>query len=405
MNKTPIKITLLFTSSLSIMAAATIAPSLPQIQQVFVDNPQSEILTKFILTIPALFIAIFSPVVGALIDRFGRLKLMLGSLILYGLAGSSGYVMDDLYYILAGRALLGIGVAGVMTTTITLIADYFDGPERTAFMGIQGACVALGGVISILLGGLLAEISWRAPFIIYLSAFLIFLPAYFYLYEPDVKKSDHKDNSLTIVQYPKMLVVVIFITALIGMMLFFIIPVQIPFYITEQTGGSNTFIGIAIASTTVSSAIVSLNYKRIKARLSFSTIYLFSFFFMGLGFLVVFFGTNYLLLLLGLLITGIGLGVLIPNSNVWIVTLSPESMRGRIVGGLTTAIFIGQFISPFLIQPVLALTSAKGIFAVAGFGLLFIALAYLGFNLLNLRNGQIHKMIMKNYIVTQKEKP
>jgi MFS family permease len=405
MNKTPIKITLLFTSSLSIMAAATIAPSLPQIQQVFVDNPQSEILTKFILTIPALFIAIFSPVVGALIDRFGRLKLMLGSLILYGLAGSSGYVMDDLYYILAGRALLGIGVAGVMTTTITLIADYFDGPGRTAFMGIQGACVALGGVISILLGGLLAEISWRAPFIIYLSAFLIFLPAYFYLYEPDVKKSDHKDNSLTIVQYPKMLVVVIFITALIGMMLFFIIPVQIPFYITEQTGGSNTFIGIAIASTTVSSAIVSLNYKRIKARLSFSTIYLFSFFFMGLGFLVVFFGTNYLLLLLGLLITGIGLGVLIPNSNVWIVTLSPESMRGRIVGGLTTAIFIGQFISPFLIQPVLALTSAKGIFAVAGFGLLFIALAYLGFNLLNLRNGQIHKMIMKNYIVTQKEKP
>ena len=188
-------------------------------------------------------------------------------------------------------------------------------------------------------------------------------------------------------------------------MLFFIIPVQIPFYITEQTGASNTFIGIAIASTTVSSAIVSLNYKRIKARLSFSTIYLFSFFFMGLGFLVVFLGTNYLLLLLGLLITGIGLGVLIPNSNVWIVTLSPESMRGRIVGGLTTAIFIGQFISPFLIQPVLALTSAKGIFAVAGFGLLFIALAYLGFNLLNLRNGQIHKMIMKNYIVTQKEKP
>ena len=404
MKKLPIKITLLFTSSLSIMAAATIAPSLPQIQQVFVDNPQSEILTKFILTIPALFIALFSPVVGALIDRFGRLKLMLGSLILYGLAGSSGYVMDDLYYILAGRALLGIGVAGVMTTTITLIADYFDGPERTAFMGIQGACVALGGVISILLGGLLAEISWRAPFIIYLSAFLIFLPAYFYLYEPDVKKSDHKDNNLTIVQYPKMLVIGIFITALIGMMLFFIIPVQIPFYITEQTGASNTFIGIAIASTTVSSAIVSLNYKRIKARLSFSTIYLFSFFFMGLGFLVVFLGTNYLLLLLGLLITGIGLGVLIPNSNVWIVTLSPESMRGRIVGGLTTAIFIGQFISPFLIQPVLALTSAKGIFAVAGAGLLLISLVYLGFNILGLRGGKMHEAIMKNYNVTQKDK-
>ncbi len=89
--------------------------------------------------------------VGALIDRFGRLKLMLSSLILYGLAGTSGYFMNDLYSILVGRALLGIGVAGVMTTTITLIADYFEGTERNAFMGLQGAFVALGGVISVTL--------------------------------------------------------------------------------------------------------------------------------------------------------------------------------------------------------------------------------------------------------------
>jgi len=404
MKKFPVKITLLLSSSLTIMAGATIAPSLPQIQQVFANNPQSEILTKIILTIPALFIAMFSPVVGAMIDRFGRLKLMLSSLILYGLAGSSGYFMDDLYSILVGRALLGIGVAGVMTTTITLIADYFDGPERTAFMGIQGACVALGGIISILLGGLLAEVSWRAPFLIYLSAFLIFLPAYFYLYEPDVKKSIHKSDSLSVEQYPKLLVVVIFLTALVGMMLFYIIPVQIPFYMKEQTGASNTFIGIAIASSTVSSAIVSLNYKRIRARLSFSTIYFFSFFFLGLGFFVIFLANDYLFLLLGLLITGIGMGVLIPNSNVWIVTLSPESMRGRIVGGLTTAVFIGQFISPFLIQPVLAFTSTSGVFGIAGFGFLLISSAYLGFNLQLFRNSRLHATIMKNYRVTQKEK-
>jgi len=405
MNKTPIKITLLLTSSLTIMAGATIAPSLPQIQQIFAENPQSEIFTKLILTIPALFIALFSPVVGAMIDRLGRLNILLGSLILYGLAGTSGYFMNDLYSILIGRALLGIGVAGVMTTTITLIADYFDGPERTAFMGIQGASVALGGVISILLGGVLAEISWRAPFLIYLSAFLIFLPAYFYLYEPDKKKSYRTTDIPAVEQYPKMLVVVVFVTAFIGMMLFYIIPVQIPFYIKAQTRASNTFIGIAIASSTVSSAIVSLNYKRIKARLSFSTIYLFSFFFLGLGFLVVFLATDYLFLLLGLLITGIGMGVLIPNSNVWIVTLSPDSMRGRIVGGLTTAVFIGQFISPFLIQPVLALTSASGIFAVAGIGLLLISLAYLGFNILISRSNKFNEFIMKNYSVTQKKKP
>lgn len=393
MKKLPIKITLLFTSSLTIMAGATIAPSLPQIQQVFVDHPQSEILTKLILTIPALFIAVFSPVVGALIDRFGRLKLMLSSLILYGLAGTSGYFMNDLYSILVGRALLGIGVAGVMTSTITLIADYFEGTERNAFMGLQGAFVALGGVISITLGGLLAEISWQAPFLIYISAFIIFPPALIYLFEPDIKKFDQTGYTTITEQYPKTLVVIIFMTAFFGMMLFYIIPVQIPFYIKEQTGASNTLIGVAIACSTLSSAIVSLNYKRIKARWSFSTIYSFSFFFLGLGFLVIFFVVDYILLLLGLLIGGIGMGVLIPNSNVWVVTLSPKSMRGRIVGGLTTSIFIGQFVTPFLIQPVQLLTSTSGIFAFAGIGLLLISLAYLGYNVLTAKSRRIQEII------------
>jgi len=403
MNKNAVKITLLFTSSLTIMAGATIAPSLPQIQQVFADNPQSEILTKLILTMPALFIAIFSPAAGLLIDRFGRLNLLLGSLILYGLAGTSGYFMNDLYSILIGRAILGIGVAGVMTTTITLIADYYQGIERNAIMGIQSASVALGGVFSIILGGLLADISWRAPFLIYTIPFIVVLPVFIYLFEPDLKKFSHSGQSIIKEHYPKMLVVTIYATVLIGMMLFFLIPVQIPFYLKEQTGASNTFIGIAIASSTLSAAIISFNYKRIKTRWSFSAIYSFSFFFLGLGFLIIYFVSAYLFLLIGLLVAGIGMGTLIPNSNLWIVTLSPDSMRGRIVGGLTTSVFIGQFISPFLIQPVVLITSTSGIFAFAGIGLLLISLIYLGYNILTIKTSRIKEIIYNNHISTSKE--
>jgi MFS family permease len=395
MKKTAIKITLLFSSTLTIMASATIAPSLPQIQQVFSENPHSEILTKFILTVPALFIAISSPVVGALIDRFGRIKIMLASLVLYGFAGSSGYLMDDLYSILVTRAVLGIAVAGVMTTTITLIADYFDGTERNAFMGLQGAFVAMGGFVSITLGGILAEISWRTPFLIYVSSFILFLPALIYLYEPEVKKYKQTNDAKSMEPYPQILVSIIYFTALIGMTLFYVIPIQIPFYINEQTGASNTFVGLAIAFSTLSSAVVSLNYKRIKERLDFPTIYFLSFFFLGLGYFVIYFVSDYYLLVLGLLISGIGMGVLIPNSNVWVVNLSPQSMRGRLVGGLTTSIFIGQFISPFLIQPVIMLTSTSGIFLFSGFSLIFISLSYLGLNPLVIKSEWFKKILNK----------
>jgi MFS family permease len=395
MTNTPIKLTLLFSSTLTIMAGATIAPSLPQIQHVFAENPHSEILTKFILTMPALFIALFSPIVGVMIDRFGRIKIMLGSLLLYGFSGTSGFFIDNLYTLLVSRAILGIAVAGVMTTTITLIADYFKGLERNAFMGLQGAFVAMGGFVSITLGGLLAELSWRAPFLIYISSFVLLFPAFKYLDEPLVKREEPGKGSLSVEPYPQILVAVIFTTAFLAMMLFYVIPVQIPFYFKELTGASNTLIGLAIGGSTLTSTVVSLNYKRIRQRWDFSIIYFFSFFFLGLGFLVIYYVSDYIFLLLGLLVCGIGMGVMIPNSNVWVVTLSPESMRGRLVGGLTTSIFVGQFISPFLIQPVIALTSTSGIFLFSGIALILISILYLSFIPLKSRSLSFQKFIEK----------
>jgi MFS family permease len=390
MNKTLVKITLLFTSSLTIMAGATIAPSLPQIEHVFSYHPQSEILTKLILTMPALFIAFGAPPAGLLIDRYGRVKLLLGSLILYGLSGTSGFFVDDIYLLLAGRAILGIAVAGVLTTTITLIADYFSGEERNAFMGLQGACVALGGVLFITTGGLLAEVSWRAPFLIYLAPFVIFPVALYSLSEPRINRKETVDTPIREDNYQKYLVVVIYITALIGMMIFYIIPVQIPFYIKEQTGVSNTLIGLAIACSTLSSAVVSLNYKKIRAKWPFSFIYFFSFFFLSIGFMVIFFVESYIMIALGLLIGGIGMGVLIPNSNVWIVSLSPESMRGRIVGGLTTSVFIGQFVSPLITEPILVITSTHHVYVIAGISMFLISVAYLIYTLyLNRRQADV----------------
>ncbi len=178
-------------------------------------------------------------------------------------------------------------------------------------------------------------------------------------------------------------------TALVGMMLFYIIPVQIPFFIKDQTGVSNTLIGLAIACSTLSSAIVSLNYKRIRAKWRFSTIYFFSFLFLAIGFSIIFMVNSYIMIVLGLLIGGIGMGVLIPNSNIWVVTLSPDSMRGRIVGGLTTSVFIGQFISPIVTEPVLLLTSANKIYAIASIGMFLIAFAYLIYTIFSNRQHAI----------------
>ena len=53
---------------------------------------------------------------------------------------------------------------------------------------------------------------------------------------------------------------------------------------------------------------------------------------------------------------------MVPNLNVWLANESPPDLRGRVLGGLTTAIFLGQFLSPIVGQPVSAVLGIGGLF-------------------------------------------
>ena len=50
-------------------------------------------------------------------------------------------------------------------------------------------------------------------------------------------------------------------------------------------------------------------------------------------------------------------------------------VRGRVIGGLTTAIFLGQFASPVLVQPLVAVRGIGGAFAACGVGMIVVAVA------------------------------
>lgn len=135
------KVTLLLIASLTIMAGATISPSLPGIEAEFASSDHVELLSRLVLTLPGLFVATFAPVIGPMSDRMGRRSLLIGSIALYGLSGISGLVLDSLSGLLIGRALLGVAVAGVMTLGTALAADYFSGPARDRYMGSKRAWV------------------------------------------------------------------------------------------------------------------------------------------------------------------------------------------------------------------------------------------------------------------------
>ena len=150
-----VKLALLLVSSLTIMSMITISASLPDMTKTFSDVPNGGKLVKMVLSFPGLFIALSAIAAGLVIDKIGRLKLLGVALVLYAISGTSGYWLDNLYAILAGRALLGISVGITMTIVTTLVADYYHGKARQKFAGIQIAVMSLAGIIFISLGGIL----------------------------------------------------------------------------------------------------------------------------------------------------------------------------------------------------------------------------------------------------------
>ncbi|MEN9568164.1 MAG: hypothetical protein RLZZ69_3360, partial [Cyanobacteriota bacterium] len=368
------KITLLLVSTLTVMSGATIAPSLPAMGEYFADVPNADYLVRLALTLPALLIALGAPVVGVMIDRLGRKPILLVALVLYGLAGSSGLVLNSLNLILVGRVLLGISVAGIMTTATTLIADYYIGNARAQFLGLQAGFMGLGGVIFLSVGGFLADLNWRFPFAIYLFSLILFGLAIIFLSEPNRNITINNTGNVNLETPQKLPVKLVFLTyglGIISQIIFYLIPVQLPFYLKELFAANAAQSGLAIALATLTSAIVSLSYRQIKAKLSFVAIYGVAFLNLGIGYLLISLGGIYAIVLLGLAIAGTGLGLIIPNMNLCLISVTPDTMRGKVLGGVTTSIFLGQFLSPIVSQPLSKAVGLGTTYGLAG-GLMLI---------------------------------
>ena len=363
-NRWEVKLSLLLVSSLTIASMITISSSLPDMSRDFAGYPNGLALVKLSLSLPALFIALTAILAGKFIDRKGRKPLLGIALIAYAAAGSSGYWLDNLYGILAGRALLGISVGITMTIVTTLVADYYQGVARQQFAGLQIAVMSLAGILFISLGGWLADIRWNVPFLLYLYALLVLPIALRHIQEPPPAAAETRAGMAA----PRVpgVIWLVFASVMLMWILFFIIPIQIPFYLKSLGVEKNSLIGLAVASSTLFSAVASFFYARLKARLSFAQLFSMGYGLMAVAFVVVALAQSYALVVCGLLLAGMGMGLLIPNAHVLVMQLAPPAVRGREIGKLTTFWFPGQFISPSVLLPFINSFSQESVFTGIG---------------------------------------
>ena len=346
-----IQISLLLVATLGIMSGITVVSSLPLISQTFSEIPNIEFLSKLMLTIPSIIIALFAPFAGHIVDKWGRLKPLYIGIVLFILGGSSGFYLQDFYAILVGRAVLGFAVALIMTSSTALIGDYFDEEARHRFMSKQGLAVGIGGILFITSGGLLAQVHWSYPFAIYFIPLLFFPLLLNSLYEP--QKHTHSDDPEI---EAKLLPV--YLTAFFVMVLFYMLPTQLPYLIVNTLGGKPQTIGFVIATALTFNALTAMQYAKIKARLSYMQIYATTFTLFALGLFLISQATAISQLFYSTAFIGMAFGLLFVNTNAWFLSQVPARKRGKASGLLTSSFFLGQFSSPLLFEPIV---SAYGI--------------------------------------------
>ena len=339
-----VRVTLLVLSALTIMAGATIAPALPAMQIHFAGVPNAGLLVKLALTIVGLAIALSAPLAGVLSDRFGRRPVLLASLLLYAVGGASGLIVDSLGALLLGRVILGFAVAGTMTAAGALINDLFSGQARGKFLSQQAAFSSFGGALLLPLGGVLAGIGWRTPFALYLVALLL-LPLVLRL--PGGIPGNHLPTSVQ--EKPRWgMIGLIYGLALLYMVSFYLMPAQGPFLL-RFLGMSPATTGLILGGFTLVAAVTSLAYSRLTGRYDVRRVAALGLLLLGGGWMIVSQSGSLGGVLPGLLVGGLGSGLVFPNLYAWLADITPVAWRGRVTAGMSSAVFLGQFLSPLVL--------------------------------------------------------
>ena len=104
---------------------------------------------------------------GALGDRYGRKGILLAGLAVFGLAAGGATLTDDPAVLVALRALMGVGAAGIMPTTLSVITTSFPPAERPKAVGVWVGVAGGGAVLGLFGSGLLLEwFAWSSFFVL-----------------------------------------------------------------------------------------------------------------------------------------------------------------------------------------------------------------------------------------------
>lgn len=155
-------LSMVFALALVVSAVASLNLALPEIAR---DTGATQTQLQWLVDGYAVVFAGLLLPAGALGDRFGRRRMLIGGMLLFGLAYALAAFTTDPRTLIALRSIAGVGAAMTMPATLSIITTTFPPHERTKAVGTWAGVAGGGAVIGLLLSGTLLEVAeWEWVF-------------------------------------------------------------------------------------------------------------------------------------------------------------------------------------------------------------------------------------------------
>lgn len=338
--------TILSMSLLTVMAAAAIAPAIGIIKQHFASA--SEMSVQLIISLPALFI-ILTNILFLQISRLLRTRtIAVIGLLIYVIAGTGCFFIDNLTMLLVMRALLGISVGLIMPLSTGLLSYFYPPEEQARLMGLSAAMNQMGGVVGTLLAGYLASIDWNYAFLVYIFGLFALLMILRWLPNEHLDSSNKRGKTFDPRQLLK------FHPSVIGMLLltmvFFVFPTNFAIITSKQLGVDTITITLLMVALDLLAFLVGLVFGKLMER--FRTVIKF---FPPLAFIVgyIFYAeaTNMAMILIGSAFIGMANGVGVPYLMTIASIKGGKNSATTVMPLISASLYLGQFLSPIVILP------------------------------------------------------
>lgn len=308
------------------------------------------------------------PVLGNLGDRFGRRPVLLFSTIAFALDYLLMAAAPTLAWLFAGR--LAAGIAGATYGPINaVLADVTPPEKRAATFGLMGAAFGLGFILGPAIGGLLAGMGTRAPFIAAAAlAALNALWIFFRLREtlPEEKRRPFRWRDSHIWGAFKPLfhaggAAPLLIAAFLWQVAHIVYPATWAFWAELALGWDARAIGWSLAATGVTMAVAQVFVTgRMVARFGEARTVVIGMVVGGLSFLCYAFATQswmvYAIIAVGLL-----QGLVWPSMNALLSRMTDAAHQGALMGGMASIASLAAIVGPLATTQALALGAERGV--------------------------------------------